>query len=343
MKYGIIGYGKMGIIRHNAMKKIGMGSASKIFEVNEVTEHQDLLVKSADDIIEDKNIEAVVICTPNFLNKELTIKALKAGKHVFCEKPPAFNGKEMRQIIEVEKTTGKVLAYGFNHRHHGGSAKMSELIRSGQYGKILWMRGRYGKSVDENYFEGWRADRSLSGGGILLDQGIHMLDLFLQIGGSFDEVKAFVSNLYWNMPGIEDNVFAIMRNSKTGMCASLHSTMTQWRHLFSFEIFLEKGYMVLNGLKTPSGTYGSEILTIAKNRSQAPAATWEDEEKFEYDIDHSWDIEMKNFIEIVSGIKTPIIRDSSEALKVMELIDNIYDNECHQSDELFDKLNGEKA
>src|SRR5690606_1222943 len=110
----------------------------------------------------------------------------------------------------------------------------------------------------------WRAKKDLAGGGILLDQGIHMLDLFLYLGGSFDQVHAFVSNLYWKLEGIEDNVFAIMKNSRSGMVASLHSTMTQWRHLFSLEIFLESGYMVLNGLKTSSGTYGEEVLTIAK-------------------------------------------------------------------------------
>ncbi|MEM6603039.1 MAG: Gfo/Idh/MocA family oxidoreductase [Pseudomonadota bacterium] len=340
MQYGIIGYGKMGIIRHNALKNIGAGTATKIYEVNPVTEHQELCVDNYEDILNDSSIDAVIICTPNFLNKKLTIEALKKGKHVFCEKPPAFNATEMQDIIQVEKTSNKVLCYGFNHRHHGGSSKMSELIKTGNYGRILWMRGRYGKSVDEDYFKGWRSDPSLSGGGILLDQGIHMLDLFLQIGGQFDDVKAFVSNLYWNMPGIEDNVFAIMRNSQTGMCASLHSTMTQWRHLFSFEIFLEKGYMVLNGLKTPSGTYGSEMLTVAKNRSQAPAATWEDEEKFEYDVDHSWEIEMKNFLKMINSKSTPLFKDSHEALKVMQLIDDIYNNECHQSDVLFNKLNG---
>ena len=119
-----------------------------------------------------------------------------------------------------------------------------------------------------DYFNTWRANRELAGGGILIDQGIHMLDLFLYLGEGFDEVHAFVSSLYWKLPGIEDNVFAILRNSKTGQAASLHSTMTQWRHLFSFEVFMERGYMVLNGLKTPSGTYGAEKLSVAKNRSR---------------------------------------------------------------------------
>jgi len=292
-------------------------------------------------IIDDPEIDAVIICTPNFLNKKLTIEALRAGKHVFCEKPPAFNGTEVEEIIEEEKKSGRILMYGFNHRYHGGSLKLREAVASGDYGRVLWMRGRYGKSVDENYFNTWRADPKLAGGGILLDQGIHMLDLFMQVGGDFDEVHAFVSNLYWNLPGIEDNVFAQFRNSQTGLVASLHSTMTQWRHLFSFEVFLERGYLVLNGLKTPSGTYGAEELTIARNRSKAPAATWEDEEIHRYDVDESWEREMQSFLTAVQNGNPDDFRDSAEALRVMKMIDRIYEHERHEGDRLFNRLNAQ--
>jgi predicted dehydrogenase len=341
MKYGIIGYGKMGEIRHHAMRVGGAGVAKKIFEVKPVEEFHDLIVKDYREIIDDPEIEAVIICTPNFLNKKLTIEALKAGKHVFCEKPPAFTGTEVEEIIEVEKQANRLLMYGFNHRYHGGSRRLLDLANSGEYGRVLWLRGRYGKSVDENYFDTWRAKPELAGGGILIDQGIHMLDLFLQVVPEFDEVHALVSSLYWNLPGIEDNVFAMFRNSKTGQCGSLHSTMTQWRHLFSFEVFLERGYLVLNGLKTPSGTYGAEALTIASNRSNAPAATWEDEEVHRYDVDESWEREMENFLSAVHAGAPFDHRDSAEALRVMKMIDRIYEHERHESDTLFNRLNAE--
>ncbi|MEM9123515.1 MAG: Gfo/Idh/MocA family oxidoreductase [Pseudomonadota bacterium] len=341
MKYGIIGYGKMGQIRHQAMRANGLGDPSAIHDVAPDTTHTNLYRKTPEQIIEDPTLDAVVLCTPNFLNKDLTIAALKAGKHVFCEKPPAFNSAEVEEIIDAENKCGRILMYGFNHRHHGGSRKMAELVASGDFGRVLWMRGRYGKSVDEGYLETWRAKPHLAGGGILIDQGIHMVDLFLQIGGQdFDEIHAFVSSLYWNLPGIEDNVFAIFRNSTTGQCASLHSTMTQWRHLFSFEVFLERGYCVLNGLKTPSGTYGSESLSVARNRTKAPAATWEDEDVFEYAVDDSWNREMLSFIEAVQSGQPVKHRDSREALRVMQHIDRIYANERHEHDQLFNDLNG---
>ena len=132
----------------------------------------------------------------NYLNKPFTIKGLKVGKHVFCEKPPAFTANDLIEIQTVEKSAKKVLMYGFNHRHHQSIKKMKTLIDKGTFGKILWMRGRFGKSVDRSYFSNWRAKKEYAGGGILIDQGIHMLDLFVHFGGDFDKVHASVSNLF---------------------------------------------------------------------------------------------------------------------------------------------------
>ena len=258
IRTGIIGFGKMGRIRAESIQTHPKGQLLSVFDENRALDTQGMdMAGSADALIANPEIDAIFICTPNYLNKSLTIKGLEAGKHVFCEKPPAFTAAEVEEIRQVEQASGQKLMYGFNHRHHASITRMRELITSGEFGEVLWMRGRYGKSVDETFFEDWRSKRELAGGGILLDQGIHMLDLFRYLYGAFDEVRAFVSNLFWKTD-IEDNVFAILRNSRTGVVASLHSTMTQWRHLFSLEIFLERGHLVLNGLKTSSGTYGDE-------------------------------------------------------------------------------------
>ena len=321
---GIIGFGKMGKKRAEAVASNGKGQIVGIFD-----EHQGELsvpydvFSSSEELISCPDVDAIFICTPNYLNHPLTIEALTNGKHVFCEKPPAFTSAEIEEIIMIEKKSGKKLMYGFNHRHHESIQQIKTLIDSREYGNLLWMRGRYGKSVDESFYDNWRSKKSLAGGGILLDQGIHMLDLFLYLGGGFHDVHAFVSNLYWNMD-IEDNVFAILRNNDTGVVASLHSTMTQWRHLFSLEIFLEKGYMVLNGLKTSSGTYGEEILAIAKNRSTAPAATWKDEERINYQTDISWRSEIEHFFTAILNEAPILIGNSNDALALMKTIDSIY-------------------
>lgn len=280
-------------------------------------------VQAADEVIHDPDVEAVFICTPNHLNKPLTIQALRAGKHVFCEKPPAFTAREVEEIMAAERAAdGLKLMYGFNHRHHESVKRAKARIDSGIYGRILWMRGRYGKSVDQSFYTTWRAKKELAGGGILIDQGIHMLDLFLLMGGEFEEVQACVSNLYWKLD-VEDNVFAIFRN-RQGVVASLHSTMTQWRHLFSFEIFLEHGYIVINGLLTNSGTYGEEVMTVAKNRTSPPAATWSDEEHIRFDINTSWRSEIQHFFDAVQYGRAVTVGTSKDALALMRVVDRIY-------------------
>lgn len=341
LRIGIIGFGKMGRTRATSVEGKEGVKVTKIFDVNTPRPGGYAVASSAQEIIDDRDVDAVFICLPNHLNKAMTIAALNAGKHVFCEKPPAFTAADVEEIRIAERASGKVLMYGFNHRHHEAVVKMREIIASGKHGKILWMRGRYGKSVDADYINTWRANREQAGGGILIDQGIHMLDLFLFLTrGSFDEVHALVSSRYWNIPGVEDNVFAIMRDSKSGVEASLHSTMTQWRHLFSLEVFLERGYMVLNGLKTSSNSYGEEELTVALNRSKAPAATWEDEQRFKYHTDTSWGREADVFLDAIFGRHAPDVGSSEQALQVMDIIDRIYRNQRRESAQLYTTLNG---
>ena len=323
-KVAILGMGKIGQKRKEIILKLNTMEIAGSWDPFDVSLNDKYA--SPQNIFNDTSIDAVFICTTNNLLKDLTIQALQAGKHVFCEKPPAFTVAEVEEIQRAERDSGKMLMYGFNHRQHGAVMKMKSIVDDGDYGKILWMRGRYGKSVDDDFFTTWRADKELAGGGILLDQGIHMLDLFLHLGGSFDEVKAFISTLYWNLDGIEDNVFAIMKNNETGLVASLHSTMTQWRHLFSLEVFMESGYMVLNGLRTSSQTYGEEVLTVARNRTKAPAATWEDEERFVFDVDTSMDKEVHLFHDAISSGIRPSSGNSDDARNVMMLVDAIYEN-----------------
>ena len=324
IKVGIIGYGRMGKIRHQAIDEVGSAEVIAISDPSIGTDYKSIPNLTHEEMIKHPEIEVIIVCTPNFLNKELTIRALNAGKHVFCEKPPCFTAQDMEEIIDAETKSGKKLMYGFNHRHHDSIINMKNIIDRNEYGKVLWMRGRYGKSVTADYFNEWRAKKDLAGGGILMDQGIHMLDLFLYLGGDFDTIKAEVSNLYWNLE-VEDNAFVILKNSETGMVANLHSTMTQWRHLFSLEVFMEKGYMVLNGLITSTMSYGEEMLSIAKNRSTAPAATWKDEVKTQYINNNSWRYEMEHFFNAIIN-DTPVqIGNTNDALKLMKIIDKIYE------------------
>ncbi len=329
---GIIGYGKMGKTRARAIEESKRGQIKAIFDTRPLADDPDAtypIYESEDAIINDPEIDAVFVCTPNFRIVPLVKQALQAGKHVFSEKPPAFTAAEVEGVREVEAAAkGLKLMYGFNHRHHVSIKKMKEIITSGEMGKVLWMRGRYGKEVDQKFFEGWRAKRELSGGGIMLDQGIHMLDLFLYLGGNFDEVHALVSNLFWKIDGIEDNVFAIFRNKETGLSASLHSTMTQWRYLFSLEIFLEGGALVLNGLKTSSGAYGDEDLAIKRNVKDVEQGRFDEEEHIIYHTDVSWLSEITYFFDHIEQDSPVELGSSQDALTLMRVMDKIYEHEA---------------
>lgn len=322
---GIIGYGKMGRIRERVIREHPNGFVYGVYDPKADAVPLDIIrYTSVEEMLQDPSIDAIFNCTPNKFNKPNTIAALEAGKHVFCEKPPAFTVADVEEIIEVEKRSGKKLMYGFNHRHHASIQKMKRIVDGGEMGRILWMRGRYGKEVDENYFKGWRANKEMAGGGIMLDQGIHMLDLMLYLGGGFDEVQAMVSNLYWKMEGMEDNVFVNLRSSKTGICASLHSTMTQWRYIFSLEVFLERGSLVLNGLKTSSGAYGNEDLAIKRNAAHAAQVHFDSEEHVIYHTDESWEKEVKQFLSHIDRDESICIGNTQEALAVMQIINQIY-------------------
>jgi predicted dehydrogenase len=330
LTFGIIGFGKMGAIRCRTLSKIPRCRVKWICDPlgGQNPAAGVCWTQDSADVFQDKEVDAVIICTPNHLLKPLVIEGLKKGKHVFCEKPPGRNLEELREMMQAEESSPDLkLMFGFNHRHHESMLHTKRLMDSGEYGKILWMRGRYGKSVDEKFFSNWRARRELAGGGILLDQGIHMLDLFLYFCEDFDEVKAFVSNLYWKLD-IEDNVFAIFRNKK-GQVAQLHSTMTQWRHIFSLEIFMERGYITINGLKTSSNSYGDEEMTVAKNRTQPPAAMWTDEERITYHTDQSWDKELAVFIDSIRLNKPVPMGNTRDAWKLLTLVEKIY----HQKEE----------
>lgn len=322
---GIIGFGKMGKIRAAAIEGSALGCVAAVFDTELPSAPTYPVAETAGEILQAPEIDAVFVCTPNHLIPKLCTDALNAGKHVFSEKPPGFNADHVRDIRETEQVSDhQKLMYGFNHRHHQSVVRMKQIVDEGELGKVLWMRGRYGKEVDLSYFDGWRARPELAGAGILLDQGIHMADLMLHLGGSFDEVHAFVSNLFWKIEGIEDNVFAIFRNSETGVCASLHSTMTQWRYLFSLEVFLEGGALILNGLKTSSGAYGDEVLSVKRNPSHLQDGRFEHEELINYRVDTSWQSEIDHFFECIEQDEPIRYGNSLDALNVMRLIDQIY-------------------
>jgi len=327
LRIGIIGLGKMGMTRARELARhpsaeivCGYDPAPEQF----ARAYPDVMLCESVEGVLAQEIDAVFVCTPNRFTPPAVIAALDAGKHVFSEKPPGRNVQDIRDICAAEaRNPGLKLKFGFNHRYHEGIREAKRMVDSGRLGKILWVRGIYGKSGGAGFENEWRNNKELVGGGILLDQGIHMLDLFQYFCGDFVEVKSMVTTAHWNIP-VEDNAFALLRDTQ-GRVAMLHSSSTHWKHRFSLEIFMSEGYLSVNGILSSTRSYGDETISVARKQFDAGFATGKPREEIVYfDTDPSWELEVVEFIDHVLA-DTPVISGTSEqALKAMELVYAIY-------------------
>ena len=327
LKVGIIGYGVVGKKRHSILKKY---KQLKVIAASDVNDHSLLglskNVQTFNDyrkLINESNCNIVFISVPNRFAAEATKLALRKGMHVFCEKPPARSSQELSSIKNLIQGKKIKLKYGFNHRYHASILKASEIINSGRLGKIVAMRGIYGKSKIISFDQSdWRSKRSEAGGGILLDQGIHMLDLMLFFANErFKKVFSIVKNDFWKHD-VEDNAFALME-TPSGVVAQLHSSATQWRHKFNLEIILEKGALVFGGLLTGSKSYGDETLTVIESKPDKDKGMPK-EKTYKFNKDISWVKEIKEFINAIEQDKDIIHGTYEEALLTMKLIEQIY-------------------
>ena len=323
-KVGIAGYGVVGkrrqqfIDRHPKLKTIAVCDqkfdGSGIFSdgIKYFKNHQELLKESLD---------ILFVCLPNYMASEATIAGLKHGLHVFCEKPPGRNMEDIKKVVEIKKKYPSLfLKYGFNHRYHDSVREALRIIKSGELGEIINLRGVYGKGKMTPFDGNWRSERKYAGGGILLDQGIHMVDLMRLFCGDFIKVKSFVSNNFWKHD-VEDNAYALMRDAK-GRVAILHSSATQWQHRFSLEVAMADGYIELQGILSGTKSYGEEKLIIGRRNNSATGA--EKEETITYLDDNSWRDEINEFADAIVK-NSPILSGTLEdAYKAMELVYHIY-------------------
>jgi predicted dehydrogenase len=333
-KVGIAGYGIVGKRRHQyinehpnlcvtAVCDQSLSNDSQAFSgIAYFNNYKDLL---------NTELDVLFVCLPNNIAAEVTIAGLEKGLHVFCEKPP---GKDVEDIIKVIATEQKhpalKLKYGFNHRYHDSIMEALKIIQSGELGEVINLRGVYGKSRVIPFSGGWRSKREMAGGGILLDQGIHMVDLMRLFCGEFDEVKSFISNDFWKHD-VEDNAYALLKDKK-GRIAMLNSTATQWQHKFNLEITLSQGYIELHGILSGSKSYGEEKIVIGKRDEISDNGQMESK-TIKFLQDNSWKDEIFEFAEAVIN-NTPIISGTSnDALETMKLVFKIYYNDSEWRDQ----------
>src|SRR5579859_1035340 len=259
--------------------------------------------------VSDPAVNIVVVATPTDSHAPISLLAFKNGKHVLCEKPLARNPAEAGRMVVVAARRGLKLMTGFNHRFHPAILKSHTLTDEGTLGKLLFARCIYGHGGREGYEKEWRVKPGVSGGGELIDQGIHALDLFRWFLGGFREVNGFVGTLFWPVRPVEDNAFALLR-TRQGALAQLHASWTQWKNRFNFEVYGEKGYIKVEGL---GGSYGPESLTLG-TRDKPGAVPVEHTEEFT-GPDLSWAREWQEFLDALGDDREPLGngRDGYEA------------------------------
>ncbi|MCS7337117.1 MAG: Gfo/Idh/MocA family oxidoreductase [Verrucomicrobiae bacterium] len=207
------------------------------------------------DAVTDPQVEAVIVATANAALADIAAAAIRAHKHVLVEKPGAISVRQIDELITLQQKHRVCVRVGFNHRFHPAVRKAREIFDSGAIGKLMFIRARYGHGGRLGYEKEWRADPKLSGGGELIDQGTHLIDLARWFLGTFEHVEGHIATYFWQMP-VEDNAFLCLRTAQ-GQTAWLHASWTEWKNTFSFEIFGRTGKLHIEGL---GGSYGTERL-----------------------------------------------------------------------------------
>lgn len=268
-------------------------------------------------VVERKDIDVVVVCTPPHLHSQISISAMKHGKHVLCEKPLARTIDEARAIVKASNIYGVKVKCGFNHRHHPAIQRARDWVEQHRIGEPHLIRCRYGISGRPGYEKEWRANPEIVGGGQLMEQGIHAIDLSRWFLGDFTLIAAFLGNYFWNTEPLEDNAFVLMK-TKDGKVASIHSSLTQWKNLFSFEIFGSDGYIDIEGL---GSSYGTERAILGRREFLKPFA----EEIVEFrGEDRSWHEEWKEFVSSIEENREPL-GNAHDGLAAMELVQAAYE------------------
>jgi predicted dehydrogenase len=263
-------------------------------------------------MVEREDLDALVVATPPHLHAPISIAAMRNGKHILCEKPLARTIGEAETMVATAKETGRVLKCGFNHRHHPAIQAARRWFEEGRIGDPIFIRARYGIGGRPGYEREWRANPEVVGGGQLMEQGIHVVDMARWFLGEFAQVTAFVETTFWNIKPLEDNAFALFRTA-TGTAASIHSSLTQWKNLFSFELCGRDGYIAMEGL---GGGYGSEKVSLGKRDFVAPFT----EEVVEFrGEDRSWHDEWQEFAAAVKERREPLgnAADGREAMRLV--------------------------
>jgi len=334
IRVGIAGFGAVGTIRKKILDNIPEVKIVAISDKNKNNWIKDKNIKFFNNYkkLFREKLDVLFISLPNKYASDATIRAIRNNINIFCEKPPARNINELKKVLTIYKKRKNniKIKYGFNHRYHDSIILAKKIIDSKKYGKVINLKGIYGKSKIIRFSGQWRSKKSVAGGGILLDQGIHLLDLMRFFCGEFKEIKGLVTNHFWKH-NVEDNAYAIMRSTKN-IVAMVHSTATQWQHRFRIEITLEKASINLSGILSGSKTYGEEKIEIQPKNLKR-----KEDKIYKFNKDLSWKREIIEYINCIKNKKKISNGTIFDALEVMKIVDAIYKSDGIWKKKFFKK------
>ncbi len=266
--------------------------------------------------LNDPRVDAVIVSTLNDSLAPIALAAVNAGKHVLIEKPGALNTGQLQAVRDAALARGVRVRLGYNHRFHPALQKMHALVTDGALGPLMFLRARYGHGGRKGYDREWRADPARSGGGELIDQGVHLIDLASWLLGRFTSVQGHATTSFWDMP-VDDNAFLSLRTA-TNQTAWLHVSCTEWKNLFSFELYGRDAKIAIDGL---GGSYGIERLSYYRMLPEMgpPETTiWEYPHS-----DNSWSLELQAFVEDIQLGRNPS-PGLDDAIHILDTVETIY-------------------
>ncbi len=319
MQVALVGAGRQGMRRLQAIQELGEDEVAMVADLDGDTARS--LARKAGCVwttdwheVVGTEAQAILVCVPPDLHAKVALMALQQGRHVLCEKPLAMTAATAWSLVAEAKRSGRVLKCGFNYRHHPAIVQAKAWVTEGLLGRLMMLRSSHGTGGRPNFEREWRTQLDRSGGGILMDQGIHVLDLFRWFGGSFSQVAGCTVTSFWPIAPVEDNAFAILQ--RTGLLASLHVSWVHWTNVFSLEIMGSEGSIRVEGL---GGSYGLERVTFDRLHG---GSQWEQNVVEFRGPDRSWNDEWQEFKAAIALAREPGGggRDGAEALTLAEAI-----------------------
>jgi predicted dehydrogenase len=319
VKVAIIGCGLIGLKRSQNLGGLALAAACDSFlEKAQALADQHPGCQAFDDwrpALALADVGIVVVATTHDQLAHIALEAVKAGKHVLIEKPGARSRAELEPVVALAEKGRTLVKIGFNHRFHPSLLKAREILAAGQAGPMMFVRARYGHGGRVGYDKEWRAIKEISGGGELIDQGMHLIDLSRMFLGDFSGVSGYLPTYFWKMP-VEDNAFMLLKTA-SGQAAWLHASWTEWKNLFSFEIYARHAKLHAEGL---GGSYGPEKLTHYQMTPEMgpPQAT-----VYEFPgPDLSWSLEFADFLNAIKSGARPQ-GDGRDGLAALAIVDQL--------------------